>query len=57
MASKSQKQVSSKIAKIMREGVRKNTKKPVSKSNPRKPVGVKQAAAIAFSMKRRGKIK
>lgn len=57
MASKIQKKVSAKIGKIMKEGVRKNTKKPVSKSNPRKPVGQKQAVAIALSMKRRGKLK
>lgn len=49
--------VGNKIKKIMKEGVRKNTKKPVSKSNPRKKVGQKQAVAIALSMKRRGKIK
>ena len=42
--------VSAKIAKIMKEGVRKNTKRPVSKSNPRRKVSQKQAVAIAFSM-------
>lgn len=55
MASKQAKQVSNKIKKIMKEGVRLNTKKPVSKSNPRKPVSQKQAVAIAYSMARRGK--
>ena len=49
--------VSQKISKIMKEGVRRNTKKPVSKNNPRKKVDQKQAVAIALSMKRRGKLK
>lgn len=44
------KKVGSKIAKIMKEGVRKNTKRPVSKSNPRRKVSQKQAVAIAYSM-------
>jgi len=47
--------VSNKIAKIMHEGVRRNTRRAVSKSNPRRKVGIKQAVAIAMSMKRRGK--
>lgn len=55
MATKMAKQVSAKVKKIMHEGVRKNTQKPVSKSNPRKPVSQKQAVAIAYSMARRGK--
>lgn len=42
--------MSAKVAKIMKEGVRRNTKKPVSKSNPRRKVSQKQAVAIAFSM-------
>ncbi len=49
--------VSAKVAKIMKEGVRKNTKAPVSGKNPRRKVPVKQAVAIAYSMKKRGKIK
>lgn len=49
--------ISDKIKKIMREGVRRNTHKAVSKDNPRRPVGQRQAIAIAESMKRRGKIK
>jgi hypothetical protein len=47
--------VSKKISKIMKEGVRKNTHKAVSKSNPRRKVSQKQAVAIALSMKRKGK--
>ena len=39
----------------MREGVRKNTKKPVSRLNQRKKVDVKQAAAIAYSEARKSK--
>ena len=42
--------ISHKVKKIMDEGVRRNTKKSVSKSNPRREVGVKQAEAIAYSM-------
>lgn len=49
--------VDNKISKIMHEGVRRNTHKPVSKSNPRHKVSQKQAVAIAYSMKRRGKLK
>jgi len=49
-------EIGTKIGIIMREGVRKNTRKPVSKSNPRRKVSPKMAQAIAFSMKRRGKI-
>lgn len=41
--------VSNKIAKVMREGVRRNTHKPVSSANPRRPVSQKQAIAIAYS--------
>ncbi|MDD5407030.1 MAG: hypothetical protein PHE73_08850 [Sulfurovaceae bacterium] len=54
---KKKSKVSKKISKIMKEGVRRNTKKPVSKSNPRRKVSQKQAVAIAMSMKRRGRIK
>lgn len=50
------KAVGNKISKIMHEGVRRNTHKPVSKSNPRRKVPQKQAIAIALNMKRRGKI-
>ena len=45
-----QKAVSQKIEKIMKEGVRRNTHKPISKSNPRRKVKLNQAAAIAYSM-------
>lgn len=48
--------VSKKISKIMSEGVRRNTHKPVSKKNPRRKVPQKQAVAIALDMKRRGKL-
>jgi len=41
----------------MKEGIRRNTKQPVSKSNKRRKVAVKQAVAVALSMKRRGKLK
>ena len=47
---------SQKVAKIMREGVRENTHKRVSKTNPRRKVGDRQAVAIAYSLKRRGKL-
>lgn len=46
--------VGKKISKIMHEGVRQNTHRPVSKSNPRHAVSQKQAIAIALSMKRKG---
>lgn len=49
-------EIGSKIEKIMHEGVRKNTRKPVSKKNPRRKVSQKQAVAIAESMVRRGKL-
>jgi len=42
--------ISSKVKKIMDEGVRRNTHKPVSKSNPRREVSDKQAVAIAYHM-------
>lgn len=45
-----------KISMIMKEGIRRNTHAPVSKSNPRRKVSQKQAVAIAESMKRRGKL-
>lgn len=48
--------IGTKISMIMKEGVRKNTHRPVSKANPRRKVSGKQAAAIAYSMKREGKI-
>jgi len=47
--------ISNKIEKIMSEGVRKNTHKAVSKSNPRRKVSQKVAIAIAESMYRRRK--
>lgn len=57
MAKKTQKKISAKVKKIMHEGVRKNTHKPVGKSNPRKPVSQKQAVAIAYSMAGKSKKK
>lgn len=56
MAKKKSDAVGQKISTIMKEGVRKNTKKAVSKSNPRKKVGQKQAVAIALSMARKGQL-
>ena len=47
--------VGQKIRKIMKEGVRRNTRKPVSKSNPRRKVSQKQAVAIAESMTKKGR--
>jgi len=54
-----QKFVSEKIEKIMREGIRVNTRRPVSASNPRRRVSLKMAEAVAINMakKRFGKIK
>ena len=45
--------ISSKIAKIQEEGIRRNTKKPVSKSNPRRPVSRAQAIKVAYEMARK----
>ena len=50
-----QAKIGKKIAKITKEGVRGNTKQPVSKDNPRKKVSPAQAKAIAFSMAKKGK--
>lgn len=50
------KAIGSKIEKILKEGVRRNTHKPVSSKNPRRAVPQKQAIAIAESMYKRGKI-
>lgn len=47
--------VSKKISKIMHEGVRRNTRKPVSSNNPRRKVSQKQAVAISLSMARKSK--
>lgn len=47
--------IAAKVKRIMKEGVRMNTHKPVSKSNPRRKVSQKQAVAIAESMVRKGK--
>jgi hypothetical protein len=46
--------IGQKISTIMKEGVRRSTKKPVSKTNPRRKVAQKQAVAIALSMARKG---
>jgi len=48
--------IGTKIGIIMKEGVRRNTHKAVSKSNPRRKVAQRQAVAIAMDMKRKGKI-
>ena len=50
MASLKGKWISAKVDRIMKEGVRRNTRKPVSKKNPRRKVSVKMAVAIANSM-------
>ena len=50
MATAKEKFISNKIGKIMKEGIRENTQKPVSSSNPRQPVSQKQAVAVAYSM-------
>lgn len=47
--SEKQKFISNKISEVMHKGVRRDTHKPVSSSNPRRPVSQKQAIAIAFS--------
>lgn len=47
--------ISSKVKKILDDGIRRNTHKPVSKSNPRRKVSDKQAVAISYSMARRGR--
>lgn len=44
--------VGQKIKKIMKEGVRRNTRAPVSHSNPRRRVSQKQAIAIALKLAR-----
>lgn len=49
--------VGKKISKITKEGVRRNTRKPVSKSNPRRKVSHAQAVAIALSMAGKSKKK
>lgn len=49
--------VGNKIEKILKEGVRRNTRKPVSKSNPRRKVSWKQAIAISLSMARQKGLK
>lgn len=42
--------ISNKIGKIMNEGIRRNTQKPVSSSNKRRPVSQAQAVAVAYHM-------
>lgn len=49
--------IGDKVKKILKEGVRQNTRKPVSKSNPRRKVPHKQAIAIALSIARKKGIK
>ncbi len=49
-------EVGEKIGRIMKEGVRRNTRRPVSSSNSRRKVSRDQAIAIALEMKRSGKI-
>ena len=49
--------VGEKIKKILKEGVRRNTRKPVSKKNPRRKVSQKMAVAISLSMARRKGLK
>lgn len=44
--------IGAKIGKIMTEGVRRNTRAPVSKSNQRRKVSRKQAIRIAYEMAR-----
>lgn len=55
--SKYSKWVGQKIGKIMKEGVRRSTRRPVSKSNPRRKVSQKQAVAVAISMARKKGLK
>jgi len=45
--------VGEKIKKILKEGIRRNTRKPVSKKNPRRKVSQRQAIAVALSMSKR----
>lgn len=47
--------VGDKISKIMHEGIRRNTHKPVGPGNKRRKVSQKQAVAVAINMKREGK--
>jgi hypothetical protein len=42
--------ITKKVTKILKEGVRKNTMKPVSKNNPRAKVSSERAKAIAESL-------
>ena len=44
--------VGEKIKKILKEGIRRNTRKPVSKKNPRRKVSQKMAVAGALSMEK-----
>ena len=47
MAKKYSSWVGKKIKKIAKEGIRRNTKEPVSKANPRRKVSRKQMIAVA----------
>lgn len=49
--------VGQKVGKIMEEGVRKNTRAPVSSSNPRRKVSQDMAIAIALSLARKKGLK
>jgi hypothetical protein len=48
--------VGQKIGIILKEGVRRNTRRAVSKKNPRRKVSKAQAVAIALDMYRKGKL-
>lgn len=49
--------IANKIREVNRSGVRRNTHKPVSSSNPRRAVSNSQAIAIAYSEARRKGLK
>lgn len=57
MAKKYSSWVGKKIKKIAKEGIRRNTKEPVSKANPRRKVSRKQMIAVALSMARKKGLK
>ena len=49
--------IGQKIEKIREEGVRRNTRAPASRVNPRRKVSPKMAIAIALSMARKKGLK